>query len=106
MKSRKTKGDGPNNVFEDLGFSRQESLLLSLKAQLAALIVRVVHERGLKQKELGALWGVPQPRMSEVMTGKLSLVSVDRLAAFLGALGIELVVRAKPVIKGTQRRAG
>ena len=74
-----------------------------MKAQLAALIVRIVNERGLSQKKLGALWRVPQPRVSEVMTGKLALVSIDRLVEFLGALGFEVTVQAKTFARGPRR---
>lgn len=82
----------------------EESQLLALKAQLAALIVRVVKKRRLSQKELGHLWGVPQPRVSEVMTGKRAVISIDRLVEFLSALGVELSVRAKG--SAGKRRAG
>lgn len=105
MKNCKAKKVAPQNVFAELGFSREESRVLALKAQLAGMIVRTVKERGLTQKNLGALWDVPQPRVSEILTGKLSVVSIDRLVEFLGALGIEVIVRAKPRGHGPTRRA-
>ena len=104
MKKVKAKRQS-GNVFEALGFSPEESHVLALKAQLAALIVRVVRERGLSQKELGGLWGVPQPRVSEVMTGKLAVIGTDRLVEFLAALGVEISVRAKTA-RGARRKAG
>jgi predicted XRE-type DNA-binding protein len=95
MKKVNRKRVTSGNVFEDLGFSQEESRVLSLKAQLAAMLVRVVRERQLTQKDLGEIWGVPQPRVSEVLTGKLTLISIERLIAFLGLLGVEISFRAK-----------
>ena len=95
MKKAKNKSVVTDNVFEDLGFSHEESRILGVKAQLAALIVRIVDEKGLSQKKLSALWNVPQPRVSEVLTGKLSLISIDRLLGFLGSLGCEVTIRPR-----------
>ena len=106
MRNSRSKSGANQNVFEELGFSREESRVLALKAQLAALIVHVVEDRGLNQKKLGVLWGVPQPRVSEVMTGKLSVISIDRLVEFLGALGVDVIVRAKPATHTPKRKAG
>jgi predicted XRE-type DNA-binding protein len=102
MKKPKPRRTTSGNVFEDLGFSPEESRVLTLKAQLAALIARITRERQLTQKELGKIWGVPQPRVSEVLTGKLAVVSIERLIEFLGVLGVEVVFRAKP----SSKRAG
>lgn len=99
MKKSKPKHSMSGNVFRDIGFSPEESRVLTLKAQLAALIVQVVRERQLRQRELVKIWGVPQPRVSEVLTGKLSLVSIERLIEFLGVLGVDITFRAKPSSK-------
>ncbi len=99
MKKSKPRRTTSGNVFQDLDFSPEESRVLTLKAQLAGLIVRVTRERQLTQRELGKIWSVPQPRVSEVLTGKLSLVSIERLIEFLGALGVEIVFRTKPSSK-------
>ena len=101
MKKTRKKPASAGNVFEDLGFSPEESRVFALKAQLAALIIRAAGERKLTQKDLGKLWEVPQPRVSEVMTGKLNLISIERLIEFLGALGVEIDIR----IKSSRKRA-
>jgi predicted XRE-type DNA-binding protein len=99
MKKSKSRRVISGNVFEDLGFSPEESRVLTLKAQLAALILRVARERQLSQKDLGKIWGVPQPRVSEVLTGKLAVVGIERLIEFLGLLGVEIVFRTKSTTK-------
>lgn len=104
MKKLKKKRE-PKNVFGELGFSPEESYVLSLKAQLAAIIVKAVHKQELSQKQLAKLWHVPQPRVSEVMTGKLTVISIDRLVEFLGLLGVEVLVKAKFSPKSIGRKA-
>lgn len=102
--SRPTKGR--DNVFEDLGFSPEEVRILTLKAQLAAFIVRVVNKRGLTQQQLGKMWVVPQPRVSEIMSGKLRLVSLERLIACLGEMGVEVSFHRKAMAATTKKLAG
>jgi predicted XRE-type DNA-binding protein len=60
------------------------------------MIVRVARELQSTQKDLGKIWGVPQPRVSEVLTGKLAVISIERLIEILGILGVEIVFRTKP----------
>lgn len=103
LKKAKNKPAATNNVFEDLGFSPEESRILAVKAQLAALVVRIVDEKGLSQKKLAALWGVSQPRVSEVLTGKLALISIDRLLGFLGSLGCEVTIRPRASQRASRR---
>ena len=75
-----------SNVFEDIGFSPEESRVETLKAELYVQILRTVRERGLSQKELCRRWGKPQSRVSEVLNGKLNLVSIDTLVTYLTQL--------------------
>ena len=105
MKKAKNRPAATNNVFEDLGFSHEESRILAFKAQLAALVVRIADEKGLSQKKLAALWDVPQPRVSEVLTGKLTLISIDRLLGFLGSLGCEVTIRPRASQHASRRKA-
>lgn len=39
------------------------------------------------------------------MTGKLALVSIERLVEFLGALGCEVTVQLKAPTRGPRRKA-
>jgi predicted XRE-type DNA-binding protein len=102
MRNRKP---GAGNVFRDLGFSVEQSRILGLKAQLAVMILKAVDNRGLTQKQLSRMWGVPQPRVSEILSGKLNLVSIERLVAFLAVLGTEVAFR-KVAGSGARRQAG
>ena len=86
---------GSGNVFRDLGLSEEESRLETLKADIYVQMLRVVRERELSQRDLCAIWGKPQSRVSELLGGKLNLVSLDTLVTYLTQLGIEVTLKVK-----------
>jgi predicted XRE-type DNA-binding protein len=83
------------SVFNDLGFNEQESLALTIKADLYSKILEMVDRKGLKPRDLEKMLDVPQPRVSELLRGKLSSVSIEKLLAYLERMGIEIQVSFK-----------
>lgn len=81
------------NVFEDLRVDEPAEALA--KSELAALIARALRVRGLTQTAAAKLLGVDQPKVSELMRGRLTRFSTERLMTFLTRLGrdVEIVVR-------------
>ncbi len=79
------------NVFDDLGFSPEQATALKFKAELYQAILK--YARKYCQKELQVILGEPQPRVSELLNGKIANKSVDKLLYYAGRLGIE--TRAK-----------
>ena len=88
---RVTPADG--NIFETLGFPDAEEL----KAK-AELVIQIIEARGLKQAEAAEIMGIDQPKVSQLVRGKLDGFSMERLYRFLNALGrdVEIVVTPKP----------
>ena len=74
------------NVLDDLGFSEQATAL-KFKAQLYQAILKCSQK--YSQKELQVILGEPQPRVSELLNGKIANKSVDKLLYYAGRLGIE-----------------
>lgn len=99
-KMKLTRSSG--NVFRDLGFSPDEAEYLKVRAELMANLQKVITARGLKQAEAAELLGVTQPRISDLMRGRIDLFSIDTLIDMLARLG----VRAKLVFQPSRRRAG
>lgn len=99
-KVRLTRSSG--NVFRDLGFSPDEAEYLKMRAELMANLQKVITARGLKQAEAAELLGVTQPRISDLMRGRIDLFSIDTLIDMLARLG----VRATLVLQPSRRRAG
>src|SRR6266481_5254478 len=79
------------NVLDDLGFSPEQATALKFKAQLYQAILK--YSEKYSQKELQAILGEPQPRVSELLNGKIANKSVDKLLYYAGRLGIETTAR-------------
>ena len=96
--SRTKTVDGPShvtqgNVFADLKFSSEEAAVMALKVQLHVEIMKVVMRKKLTSRQLEKLLDVPQPRVSELLNGKLSKMSSDKLAKYLYQLGRSVQVK-------------
>lgn len=83
---RKSSG----NVFDDLGFAPQEAKHLRIRSGLMAEIEKLIEARGLTQKEAAALLRVSQPRISDLVRGKIERLSIDTLVEMLGHAGIDV----------------
>src|ERR1700681_3525764 len=79
------------NVLDDLGFSSEQATTLKFKADLYQAVLK--HARKYSQKQLQAILAEPQPRVSELLNGKISRKSVDKLLYYAGRLGIEAKAR-------------
>jgi len=90
------------NVFRDLGFSSDEADHLRIRSELMAKVQKVIMAGGLKQAEAAKLLGVTQPRVSDLMRGRIDLFNVETLIDMLAKLG----VRTKLVLQARQKRAG
>jgi len=84
---------GSGNVFADLGLPNPEER--AFKADLALCISRAMKAKGLNQTELGELVGLPQPKVSALLRGRLSGFSIDRLLDILNRLGHTVEVRVR-----------
>lgn len=84
------------NVFADLGLANSDELLI--KAELVRQISNLISARNLTQTEAAKLLGIDQPKVSALLSGKLSGFSTERLFRFLNALGsdVEIRVISKP----------
>jgi len=100
--TKKTKNEpieivrGSGNVFADLDLSNPEERLA--KAKLAMRIQEIIDERGLTQTEAAEVLGVNQPKVSDLLRGRLKGFSTDRLFRFLNLLDqdVEITIREKP----------
>ncbi len=83
------------NVFEDLGFTPEEAAILRIKTQLHIEIMGVIEKKGLTPRQLEKVLDIPQPRVSELVNGKISRMTADLLAKYLYRLGREITVKTK-----------
>ena len=92
--SVKTYESGSDNVFADLGNPDADEHLL--KANLVFKIEALLKERGLKQVEAAALFGLTPADVSKLRHGEFRQFSVERLLRFLVALGQDVEIVVKP----------
>lgn len=83
------------NVFRDLGFSRAEAEHLRLRSELMARLSQLIAKRGLTQAAAAKLFGVTQPRISDLVRGMIGLFSIDTLVEMLAHAGLRVEVRLK-----------
>ena len=84
------------NVFADLGFSPTVTAELTVKSTLITTIGDTIKERELTQQEAAKLCGTDQPTLSKVLRGRMESVTIDKLAAWLNALGRTVEIHVRP----------
>jgi predicted XRE-type DNA-binding protein len=94
MKLKVTRSTG--NVFRDLGFRREEAEHLVIRADLMIEVQKIIASRRLKQREAAKLLRVSQPRVSELVRGRIDLFSTDALIDILARLGVRVRLTVKP----------
>lgn len=76
------------NVFRDLGFSAEEATNFKLRSDLMIRLSKLIDARDLTQAEAAELFGVTQPRVSDLVGGKIDRFGIDSLIAMLGHAGV------------------
>jgi predicted XRE-type DNA-binding protein len=84
------------NVFRDLGFGREEAEHLAVRAELMIKIEKLLKARGLTQSEAARIMRVSQPRVSDLLRGRLDLFSTDALIDMLARLGVSVRLAFAP----------
>ena len=87
-----TPADG--NVFEDIGFPPDEARNLKIRAMLMLAAEEFIEERSLTQAQAAELMGVSQPRISDLVRGRINQFTIDSLINMLTNAGVAVEVRA------------
>ena len=91
MTRRVTKSSG--NIFLDLGFPAHEASVMLLRAQLAEALRRWMEREQITQAEAAKRLGITQPRVSEIVRGKVELLSLDYLVALCAKAHLDVGLR-------------
>ena len=85
------------SVWDALENTPQEAASMKARSALMMALAEVIRERGITQGEAAALFGVTQPRMSDLVRGKISLFSLDTLIDMAATAGMAPTVKvSKP----------
>jgi len=80
-------------VFRDFGLEAKEAESLRLRAELMVEVRRLIEARKLTQRAAANLLGVTQPRVSDLIRGKIDLFSIDTLVNMLARAGMRVQLR-------------
>lgn len=89
------------NVFRDLGFDEAEAEEAIAKSDLIAAIDSTIARRKLTQVDAARLCRTDQPTLSKVLRGRMDSVTIDKLTAWLTALGRTVEIRVLPGVGKT-----
>ena len=89
------KHSEPENVFAQLGFNGDEALNLRLRSEMMNALIAEIERKGLTQAQAAARLGVSQPRISNLMRGKLHLFSIDMLVGLLSSAGLRVEMKVR-----------
>ena len=79
-------------AFEALGFAAEEAEHLRIRAELMLALTQLIDAQGWTQAEAARQLGVTQPRISDLVRGKIERFSIDTLVDLLTAAGASVTV--------------
>jgi predicted XRE-type DNA-binding protein len=94
------------SVFYDIADTPEEAANLSARSLLMIAIGQQIKRNGWTQAEAARVLGVQQPRVSDLVNGKISKFSLDALVNMLPAVGLTVAVEPSPVKPAAHRMVG
>jgi len=78
------------NVWDALSDTREEAVNMRLRSELATAVIRKIEAARWTQREAAMKCGITQPRLNDLMRGRISRFSLDALANIATALGCDV----------------
>ena len=95
MIQRATKAKNGTDVFSDLGFNAAEAENLRIRSAMMRALVAFIRKNELTQARAAKVFGISQPRISDLIRGKIHLFSIDNLVILLAAAGLRVDLKIK-----------
>jgi predicted XRE-type DNA-binding protein len=97
-----------DSVFYDLAETPEEAANLTARGLLMIAIEQRIREEGWTQTEAAARLHVTQPRVSDLLNGKISKFSLDALVNMLAPVGLTFDVRPveRPPVRAAKKVKG
>ncbi|HZL50334.1 MAG TPA: helix-turn-helix transcriptional regulator [Terracidiphilus sp.] len=90
-----TRGD----VLDDLGLTRSEATALKVKADLLDAIRNEIERRKYTQRQLVDILDEHQPAVSNLLRGRITQVSIEKLLRYSDRLGMRARLKVLPATK-------
>lgn len=87
------------SVWDAIEDTPQQAASMRARSELMMRLSEVIRGRGMTQGDAAALFGVTQPRISDLMRGKINLFSLDTLIDMAATAGMS------PTVKVTRPKA-
>jgi len=93
--SHVTRGD----VMDDLGFTRSEATALKVKSDLLDAIRDEIERRKYTQRQLVDILDEHQPAVSNLLRGRITQVSIEKLLRYSDRLGMRARLKVLPAVR-------
>jgi len=81
------------SVWDAIESSAAEAENMKLRSKLMMAVHDYIEREGLSQAGAAKLFGVTQPRISDLVRGKIDLFSIDMLVNMASAAGLQVEMR-------------
>ena len=97
-----------SSVWDAIEDTPQQAASMRARSELMMNLTEVIREKGMTQGDAAALFGVTQPRVSDLMRGKINLFSLDTLIDMAATAGMSPTVKvSKPkAVRHTRAKRG
>ncbi|MBU2843829.1 helix-turn-helix domain-containing protein [Acidithiobacillus thiooxidans] len=81
------------SVWDAIEDTREDAENMKLRSQLMMSLKNHIARSGMSQTQAAQLFGVTQPRVSDLVRGKIDLFSLDMLVNMASAAGLHIELR-------------
>jgi len=81
------------SVWDAIEDTPEEAQNMKLRSELMMALEKKIRQRGLTQAQAAKALGVTQPRVSDLMRGKISLFGLDALINMTVAMGLRVALQ-------------
>jgi predicted XRE-type DNA-binding protein len=92
------------NIFDALGFSTSEASALKIKADILSAILSHIHSKAYTQAQLVDLLDEYQPAVSNLLQGRISQVSIEKLLRYADRLHLQTSIAIQPAPAAPHRK--
>ncbi|MDA8373550.1 MAG: helix-turn-helix transcriptional regulator [Actinomycetota bacterium] len=90
-----TKSDNFNSAWDAIADTQEQAANLRARAELMRKIAAIVKDSGWTQSEAAKHCGVTQPRINDLLRGRVSRFSLDALVNIATAIGRKVHVEVE-----------
>ena len=84
-----------SNVWDAIEDTQEQAENMKLRSALMTTLKQHIRQMKMSQAEVAKLFGVTQPRVSDLMRGKINVFSLDALVNMAAAAGLHIEMRVQ-----------